>query len=90
MNEAPLREEVNLLSRLIYSNKNQHHSSIWFRRATEVKRWSTKLLAKLQQPPAGFLDQVRLLSCFSQSLRSFILTGFLWIQFEFRLLRAYE
>ncbi|KAH9460798.1 hypothetical protein Pst134EA_017115 [Puccinia striiformis f. sp. tritici] len=57
MNEAVLREEVTLLTRLIYSNKNQHRSSLWFRRATEVKRWSIKLLPKLQQPPSGFLDQ---------------------------------
>ncbi|KAH9466234.1 hypothetical protein Pst134EB_001293 [Puccinia striiformis f. sp. tritici] len=57
MNMAVLREEVTLLTRLIYSNKNQHRSSLWFRQSIEVKRWSIKLLTKLQQPSSGFLDQ---------------------------------
>ncbi|KNZ55964.1 hypothetical protein VP01_2531g1 [Puccinia sorghi] len=52
-----LASELALLTRLIYSNKNQHHAAIWFRRATEVKRWATKLLQ--QQRTTTFLDQVR-------------------------------
>jgi len=58
----PLATELTLLTRLIYSNKNQHHAAIWFRRATEVKRWTRKLLQQQQQTTTTttitFLDQV--------------------------------
>ncbi|KAA1099023.1 hypothetical protein PGT21_032874 [Puccinia graminis f. sp. tritici] len=85
MNEATLRDEVNLLSRLIYSNKNQHRSSIWFRRATEVKRWSIKLLPKLQQPPSGFLDQFesRLLRAYDSIVQNLARTEFMAVGMTF-------
>ncbi|KAG0147147.1 hypothetical protein CROQUDRAFT_656431 [Cronartium quercuum f. sp. fusiforme G11] len=45
-----LTEELNLLSRLIYLNKNQHRASIWFQKTIETYRWSKKILKTLLQP----------------------------------------
>lgn len=39
-----LEDEVNLLSRLIYLNKNQHRASLWFHKSQEAYRWSKKIL----------------------------------------------
>lgn len=74
-----LASELALLTRLIYSNKNQHHAAIWFRRATEVKRWATKLLQ--QQRTTTFLDQFnnRLLRAYYSIIQNLARTAFMAI-----------
>jgi len=81
----PLATELTLLTRLIYSNKNQHHAAIWFRRATEVKRWTRKLLQQQQQTTTTttitLLDQFnnRLLRAYDSIIQNLARTAFMAI-----------
>lgn len=47
---SSLADEVNLLSRLVYLNKNQHRASIWYQKSVEAYRWSKKILKIFLQP----------------------------------------
>lgn len=42
-----LNDEINILSRLVYLNKNQHRASIWYKKSVEVYRWSKKVFKVL-------------------------------------------
>ncbi|EGG00020.1 uncharacterized protein MELLADRAFT_118163 [Melampsora larici-populina 98AG31] len=45
-----LNDEINILSRLVYLNKNQHRALIWYKKSVEVYRWSKKVLKVLSNP----------------------------------------
>ncbi|PLW29467.1 hypothetical protein PCANC_15063 [Puccinia coronata f. sp. avenae] len=88
MNHISLEQELKLLLKLIYSNKNQHHASIWFRKSVEIKRWSNKLLLKLKQssiPTNQFLEQfeTRLLKAYNSILQNLARTAFMAIGMTF-------
>ncbi|KAK4056839.1 hypothetical protein OIO90_002089 [Microbotryomycetes sp. JL221] len=52
--QSQLGEEVQVLRRLVYKNKNQHKNSCLWRKVVEVDRVSTRLVNELQQWTDGF------------------------------------
>ncbi|CAH7671401.1 hypothetical protein BY996DRAFT_6819014 [Phakopsora pachyrhizi] len=45
-----MTEELNLLSRLIYLNKNQHRNSKWYKKCVEAYRWSRRIIKLFSKP----------------------------------------
>ena len=53
---ASFRLELELLDRLFYKNKNQHRSALFWRRVTEMRRFSHKLD---RHKPDGLVEDAR-------------------------------